>query len=239
MKRKLETKNKVKTDVYFPPFLKDFNPKKINFNFNNLVLEVISSPALKLLEKVSFDNETTSETIVRIVENYLLLISLAKIYQMIFYDALEHKTHSRLIKVKPDFIKRFSGYNTPFIHELDELLANEIENVRYQKMIKIKVEKKQEKIPIVSNDLVLPVLNDISYDRVLLKMVEEGVFPAKFIKNLSPKNEYGLLAITTYKATMKLIEAELRKMISQERLKMPPKSFDEFLSRLVEVGENL
>lgn len=239
MKKNEEKKKKIKNNVFIPPFLEGFNVKKIKTPINDINLEVMTTPALKLIEKVSFDDETTSETIIRIIENYLLLISLAKVYQMLFYDVQEHKTVPKMERLKKVLMRRFSGYNTSFLKELDEKIASEIFPSHYERMKRVSMKEEKQGKPIISNNLILPALENISYENVLSTMVERGIFPPEFIKNLTPKNEYGLLAVTIYRATMQLIEAELRLLIETERLKIPPESLNEFFSRLTKFATEM
>lgn len=230
---------KIKINVFIPPFLEGFNVKKIKTPIHDINLEVVTTPTLKLLEKVSFENETKSETITRIVENYLLLISLTKVYQLLFYDSLQYQTTSRSEKLKPRFMERLSGMNTHFLEDLDKLIGEETEITLYHKVLRTIIKEPKDKIPTISNEIILPALSNISYENVLEKMVQDGVLPPELIKNLAPKNEFGLLAITIYKGTMQLIEAELRTLIETERLKIPPESLDELFSQMAKYATEM
>ena len=92
---------------------------------------------------------------------------------------------------------------------------------------------------LVSNELILPALNHASYQNVLQKLVEDDIFTGKIIENLNSNSEHGLLAITIYKATMAVVERDMRKLIKEELLKAPPKSIEELYTRMSTLGESL
>jgi len=230
---------KVKVNSYFPPFLEGFNTKKIKTTFDDINLEVVSIPALKLLEKIANEKETLSETIIRLVENYLLLINLSKIYNILFYDALQHQTHSRLEKMKTVYTKRLSGYNADFIEQLDVLIGDELPSGKEQAMFRKQLEKSSTDKPIVSNEIILPALNHVSYQDVLQRTVTDGIFPSNILKKLNSKSELGLLTITIYKTTMVLIEDEIRKIIESERLKVPAENIEELYARMGKLSESM
>jgi len=239
MKRKLRKRDKINTSSYFPPFLEGFNTNKPRTEITDINFELVTPTTLDLIKKVSHSDETPNTTINRVLENYLILIELVKVYQMLFYDALKNQTHERLEELKPDFMGKFLGYNACFGDEMDEIIGKEIRPQRYEKMIKTQLKQKKVRLPLISNELVLPALEIISYQDVLDTLVKEGIIPASFLKNLTPKTEYGLLASTVYRGTMKLMEAELRKLIDEERLKIPPQSLTELFSRISRMGEIL
>lgn len=229
----------IKINAFISPFLEDFNTKRPKTLITDINLEVVTTPTLKLIKKVSLEGETTNTTVNRVIENYMVLIELTKVYQMLFYDALKNQTHERLEILKPACISRFLGYNDWFGNELDRIIGKEIKPTQYEKIVKAQLKNRKEKLPIVSNEIVLPALEHISYQDVLNILVKEGVIAHSFLKNLTPKTEYGILASTVYRGTMKLIEAELRKIIDEERLKIPPQNLTELFSRIKRMGKIL
>lgn len=235
MKKETNTKKKVQTNVFFPPFLENFNVKKIVTKGEKKEPILLLSPALKMVKKISFKSETTSETIIRLVENYLLLIITVKTYHMLFTDAVKERSFHRIEKLKPKFIRRYAGMNEPFVNELEKVIDLELKIAKWGHY-KYPVRGTESDMPYVSNENILPTLENVSFKDTIQKLVDTGVFPPQFVKKLSPRTEHGLLALTVYKATMQLVETELRKMIEEERLKIPPQSLDEFFSRLLKIG---
>lgn len=248
----MSEKRKIKTNSYFPPFLKGFNKKKNLTASKDINFAVLSTPVLNLLQKVSEKEETASETVLRVIENYLLLINLNKVYNLLFYDALQYKTHTRLEKMKEMYMRRLSGYNLDFMKELDILIGDEIPSNKKQDILiddelpigkeralfRKQLEQKKPELPIVSNEIILPALNQVSYQSILRKLVEDGIFTGKIVENLNSNSEHGLLAITIYKATMSIVEMEIRKLIKEELFKAPPKNIEELYDRLAKLGES-
>lgn len=236
MKEKNEKESKFHPTTYYPPFLEGFNLKERKTSVSDINLEVITSEALKLIKKVSQKGETSSDTVARVVENYLMLIGLGKVYQLLFYDALKNQTTSRLESMKKEFISRVNGNNKHLVGEIDDLISKEIRPLQYERFIHLPDKQPKPVVPMVSEKQLLPALKTITYDDILEKLIQENVFTLSDLPQLEPSTEFGFLASTVYKATMSLVEAEFKALLDTEQLKFYPQSLDDLYSRIKRMG---
>jgi len=180
------------------------------------------------LEMTKLDDELRHETIIRVMENYILLIHLVKAYKLILKDARYHRTTTRFEQALPLALRKLGGTsNADITLILDQLIEDDMPNghvfIRHPRKLPY---------PVLELDKLLGVLESVNYDSVLDELVKQKTILPNQLDQLDPDTTVGNLALQIFHATLFLIEQKQRELLDTEEAPYPPKSRDQLYSRL-------
>lgn len=214
--------------------LKNFNKKKLP---NDTEKE---EKLAKLLNLIKFTGEKDNDTFIRVMENYLGLISLVKIYKLMIKDAKYWRTTTRFEQCFGHASYKVDYQNKQYLIDLDEAMQKEMpkkfggkeERVIFQNL-------KRRAFAVLELDKLLVLLEGLNYDDIVNQLVAAKVINNDSTNQLDPDTPFGTIALQIFHATLTLLEQSIREYVGKEEEYCPPQNMGQLFDRLNKKFEEL